>query len=293
MVRSQLRFNSQPHPSKFSSRRGFSIASHQGKLQSGAQRRSYSKKASLNCLMYLLQLIHLFLICDFLYLQISEAEITSSTYLSPRMTSIPIPTPNSTPAPSTGFERALKAFERRLTPIERAQFSATSVDDLKVTILSIQADQRARKQMMNMGRVKSFLEAMEQFGKVIEVFLNVNNILCFVWGPMKLLLLVCMLFKYNLKVKSSYSYNLRGKLTVPETATAWSDSLDALLDAYQEISENFPVFAGYESIFAKNEGMQVLLECVWSNILDFHIRALRIFDQSSMDLSIQIPYMTF
>lgn len=102
----------------------------------------------------------------------------------------PTLSPNATPVLSTGFERALKAFERRLTPNEKAQFNATSLDDLKVTILSIQADQRSRKQMMNMGRVKSFLEAMEQFGKVIEVFLNVNNILSFVWGPMKLLLLV-------------------------------------------------------------------------------------------------------
>jgi hypothetical protein len=192
----------------------------------------------------------------------------------------PTPSPNATPVLSTGFERALKAFERRLTPNEKAQFKATSLDDLKVTILSIQADQRSRKQMMNMSRVKSFLEAMEQFGKVIEVFLNVNNILSFVWGPMKLLLLVRVFFVHAVKFVISL-FGSREKLTVPETATTWSDSLDSLLDAYQEISENFPIFEGYQSIFAKNERMQVVLECVWSNILDFHIRALRIFDQTS------------
>jgi len=192
----------------------------------------------------------------------------------------PTPSPNATPVLSTGFEKALKAFERRLTPNEKAQFKATSLDDLKVTILSIQADQRSRKQMMNMSRVKSFLEAMEQFGKVIEVFLNVNNILSFVWGPMKLLLLVRVFFVHAVKFVISL-FGSREKLTVPETATTWSDSLDSLLDAYQEISENFPIFEGYQSIFAKNERMQVVLECVWSNILDFHIRALRIFDQTS------------
>jgi hypothetical protein len=192
----------------------------------------------------------------------------------------PISSPNATPVLSTGFERALKAFERRLTPNEKAQFNATSLDDLKVTILSIQADQRSRKQMMNMGRVKSFLEAMEQFGKVIEVFLNVNNILSFVWGPMKLLLVVRVFFVHAVKFVILL-FDSREKLTVPETATTWSDSLDSLLDAYQEISENFPIFEGYQSIFAKNERMQVVLECVWSNILDFHIRALRIFDQTS------------
>jgi hypothetical protein len=98
----------------------------------------------------------------------------------------------STPplVPSNGFERALKAFESRLKPSERAQFRTASLDDLKITLLSIQAEQRARKQMMHMGRIRSFLEAMEQFGKVIEVFLNVNNFLAFVWGPIKALLLV-------------------------------------------------------------------------------------------------------
>jgi len=95
------------------------------------------------------------------------------------------------PAPTNGFERALRAFEKRLTPSESAQFSSTSLDDLKVTILSIQAEQRARKKMMHMGRVQAFLEAMEQFGRVIDVFVNVNSMLAFVWGPIKLLLLVC------------------------------------------------------------------------------------------------------
>jgi hypothetical protein len=74
---------------------------------------------------------------------------------------------------------------------------------------------------------------------------------------------------------------VREKLTVPKTAATFSDSFDALLDAYQEIAENLPILEGYQSTFAKNERMQVVLECVWSNILDFHIRALRIFDQSS------------
>ena len=75
---------------------------------------------------------------------------------------------------------------------ERAQFNVATLDDLKVTILTIQAEQRARKEMMHMGRIQSFLEAMEQFGKVIEVFLNTANMLAFVWGPIKLLLLVCL-----------------------------------------------------------------------------------------------------
>ena len=97
-----------------------------------------------------------------------------------------------TPPTQNGFERALKSFQARLTSSERAQFNVATLDDLKITILTIQAEQRARKEMMHIGRIQSFLEAMEQFGKVIEVFVNTTDMLAFVWGPIKLLLLVCL-----------------------------------------------------------------------------------------------------
>lgn len=97
---------------------------------------------------------------------------------------------NTPLAPQNAFENALAAFQSRLTSAEKIQFKATTLDELKVAILSIQAEQRVKKQMRNMDRIRSFLEAMEQFGKIVEVFLNVSEILAFVWGPMKLLLLV-------------------------------------------------------------------------------------------------------
>lgn len=154
-----------------------------------------------------------------------------------------------------GFERALNSFQTRLTSSERAQFKVATLDDLKVTILAIQAEQRARKEMIHLGRIQSFLEAMEQFGKVIEVFLNTTNMLAFVWGPMKLLLL---------------------------TASCWSESFDALLDAYHLIAENLPIFQVYQTTFAGNDRIQVILESIWSNILNFHAQALRIFGQSML-----------
>jgi hypothetical protein len=44
--------------------------------------------------------------------------------------------------------------------------------------------------MVNMARIQAFLEGMQQLGKTIEVFLNVNEVVCFIWGPVKFLLLV-------------------------------------------------------------------------------------------------------
>ena len=43
---------------------------------------------------------------------------------------------------------------------------------------------------MNLARIKSCLEAMHQFGKVIEIFVNVSDAVAFFWGPMKFILLV-------------------------------------------------------------------------------------------------------
>jgi hypothetical protein len=93
-------------------------------------------------------------------------------------------------AADNGFKTALAKFRARLTVEEEAKFQVTSVDDVKMVILAVQVDQRKRRAVRNLTRVKRFLEAMEQFGKIIEVFVNASDFVAFVWGPVKLLLLV-------------------------------------------------------------------------------------------------------
>lgn len=90
----------------------------------------------------------------------------------------------------TSFELALDKFRAQLSDQERVKFAVTKKGDLQVAILNIQNEQRLSKKMVNMRRAQGFIEAMEQFGKVIEVFVNSSEILAFVWGPMKFLLLV-------------------------------------------------------------------------------------------------------
>jgi hypothetical protein len=85
---------------------------------------------------------------------------------------------------------ALSDFRRRLTSKEHAEFQATTLKDVRETIVRIQNDQDNTKSMRNMARIHSFLEAMQQFSKTIEVFLNVSNVVAFVWGPIKFLLQV-------------------------------------------------------------------------------------------------------
>jgi hypothetical protein len=85
---------------------------------------------------------------------------------------------------------ALGKFKNRLTGTQLQDFQQTTYKQLCEDILRIQKEQETFKSLVNMSRIQSFLEAMEQFGKVIEVFLNVSDAVAFVWGPMKFLLLV-------------------------------------------------------------------------------------------------------
>jgi molecular chaperone GrpE (heat shock protein) len=91
---------------------------------------------------------------------------------------------------SDTFQVILAEFKKSLPPKELENFQVTTLADVRESIIRIQRDQEELKRMMNMTRLESFLEAMEQFGKVIEVFVNASNFVAFVWGPMKLILQV-------------------------------------------------------------------------------------------------------
>jgi hypothetical protein len=98
----------------------------------------------------------------------------------------------NTPPPQApeACTRAIKKFRARLTGKELTTFGNTTYEQLCNDLLRIQKEQEGRMEMMNLSRIKSCLEVMHQFGNVIEIFLNISDAVAFVWGPMKLLLLV-------------------------------------------------------------------------------------------------------
>jgi hypothetical protein len=93
-------------------------------------------------------------------------------------------------AAANNFEAIASDFKKRLTPRELENFQFVTLKDVRETALRIQHDQEQMKTMMNMARLESFFEAMNQFGKVIEVFLNASGYVAFIWGPMKFILQV-------------------------------------------------------------------------------------------------------
>lgn len=85
------------------------------------------------------------------------------------------------------FREALERFKRdHLKQTEKEHFQWTDLASLKTTITDIQAEQASKNKMRNWGRLKAFLEGMEQYEKLIEVFLNASDFLAFVWVSIRI-----------------------------------------------------------------------------------------------------------
>ncbi|KAJ4302641.1 hypothetical protein N0V90_001530 [Kalmusia sp. IMI 367209] len=156
----------------------------------------------------------------------------------------------STLVGSDAFRTAVLKFRARLSGTDLTEFKSTTYESLCYEIMRIQHEQEQTKTMANLGRIQSFLEAMNQFSKTIEIFLNVSDVVAFVWGPIKFLLL---------------------------TASTVSDSFETLLDAYYQIGEQLPLLQEYERLFEENPYMVQALELMYIDILDFHQQAMRFF----------------
>jgi hypothetical protein len=78
-------------------------------------------------------------------------------------------------------------------------------------------------------------------------------------------------------------------LRFPQTASSWAESFDALLDAYQTISANMPILEDYQAQFRDDKSIQDVMVAIWGTILEFHIRAMRIFDQHRMSSPLSSP----
>ena len=88
------------------------------------------------------------------------------------------------------LDGALKEFRDRVGEKEFYEFESADLNKLKRELNKLQQDQRKPKSLRNLRRLETFIRAFEQFGEVVEVFLNASPIVCYVWGPVKLLLLV-------------------------------------------------------------------------------------------------------
>ncbi|KAH8722372.1 hypothetical protein GQ44DRAFT_360783 [Phaeosphaeriaceae sp. PMI808] len=105
----------------------------------------------------------------------------------------------TSPNVTSTFTKALSDFKSTagLSLEELRSFEQTSLDELKDAIATIQNDQRTSRKLRYLKRLEPFLDAMEQYGKIIEVFLNVSGIIAFVWASETCLFTVLRELTYN------------------------------------------------------------------------------------------------
>lgn len=88
------------------------------------------------------------------------------------------------------FQAAVASFEASLTEKQRREFRACSRKEVENTIKAVDGRLASQRKQRNMLKMAKFIEGMDQLGKVIELFVNVDATVAFVWAPIKFVLLV-------------------------------------------------------------------------------------------------------
>jgi site-specific recombinase XerD len=82
---------------------------------------------------------------------------------------------------ATSFDRALQEFKKELKKRDQDDFKSTTRESLERCIADIQQKQHSSRRLQNLNRLKPFIEAVEHYGNVVNIFANSNDIVAFVW----------------------------------------------------------------------------------------------------------------
>ncbi|KAK3300618.1 uncharacterized protein B0H64DRAFT_315062, partial [Chaetomium fimeti] len=164
------------------------------------------------------------------------------------------------------FQQAVSSFKASLTDKQRREFQSCTRKHVEDTILGIQTRLASQRKQRNMHRISKFVEGMTQLGKVIEIFVNCDSTVAFVWAPIKFVLLA---------------------------AGTWVETLDCLLDTYAEIGEFLPGLSQYESFLRNHPAIGVHLQNYYCDVLDFHRKALQVFSRPSWKTAFHSSWKTF
>ncbi|KAI0550332.1 putative zinc finger protein [Xylaria curta] len=150
------------------------------------------------------------------------------------------------------FDKALGEFKQGLGRREIEGFKATTLKVLKACIGEIQAKQHAQRRLKDLNRLEPFLEAIQQFGELVDKFHKNDDIVAFIWGPAKLLL---------------------------QATSVLDDAFCELLNAYEHIGQSLPLLMQYQNVFHTTPHMVRVLSLMYEDILKFQRIILRYFQQ--------------
>ncbi|KAH6624506.1 hypothetical protein B0J18DRAFT_456785 [Chaetomium sp. MPI-SDFR-AT-0129] len=164
------------------------------------------------------------------------------------------------------FQAATANFAASLTEKQRREFRGCSRKEVEDAIRGIETRLASQRRQRNMQRIAKFVEGMDQLGKVVEVFVNVDSAVAFVWAPIKFVLLA---------------------------AGAWVETLDCLVDTYAEIGDFLPSLSQYENLLANHPDIGIYLQKYYCDVLEFHRKALAVFSRPSWKTVFHSAWRTF
>ena len=164
------------------------------------------------------------------------------------------------------LEQFRDEFKSRLSTEQRRRFRFATLDELEEAIYKIQEAQAEDVMLRSLPRIQGFLEAMKSLDRVVKIFLNTNDYLGFIWGPIKLIL---------------------------EITGNFANAFNAIIETYSEIGAIVPALEKYEALFKQTPYLQSALVDIYKTILEFHMRAIACFQQKAWKKLFHAVWNTF
>lgn len=117
----------------------------------------------------------------------------------------------------SSFDKALGEFKEGLGRREIEEFRTTTLKELKISIGKLQAQQHAQGQQQDLNRLQPFIEAIEQYGKMVGIFYSNDDIVTFVWVSDSLVFSITLQHKSSLRYRDLSSSCCRYNVPIPRT----------------------------------------------------------------------------
>ncbi|KAL9138565.1 MAG: hypothetical protein Q9175_000193 [Cornicularia normoerica] len=147
-------------------------------------------------------------------------------------------------------KKAVEHLKSTLTSEDVRMFSNTSLEDLWREARNVEDEQGARQDLRFMRRLEPFLRSLESYAGVIEVFCQGYAPMAFVWGPIKLMLLL---------------------------ARNYSSIMEKILQAFSDIADVLPRLDRLKATFPEDTNFNQVVGLIYSDIIEFHQRAYKFF----------------
>ena len=151
------------------------------------------------------------------------------------------------------FDGVIQKFKTSLNNdgVFKEILKTTTIEEVYRLTNTLQEEQVKKGGLRDLARIQPFLDGLNAYAGVIEVFMQVKpNVIALIWGPIKLLI---------------------------QWASVLRQSLDAIVEVTADIGELLPEFKEVTKLFGHSEQIKEVLALFFKDIFDFYLIALKFF----------------